>query len=676
MNPITERISRHLLRRIRRLALLDLYQSASNVGLLDMNFPFGEMKQGIAWQVSGPAASALAGDINRARRLVGRGLKRAPTTMNDGFVDLDGREPINRESICSSGRRPLYEVRPKPVDAGSKSVRRKKVQSTTSYSNSPKALDSPTMFGLLREFLPLPNPMQVAIALLIARAVGQSVADLSALREVLMRRNPVILLKIPVTGFETQFGVMLEEALLFPFYAELNDIIGDRPLSGRFGEARPEMRQRKVVTGSGRNVADLTQQNLKRRLGKAILGDAAPLVIADETSAPARQEVTAAADIILESKGIDRELIADLLDVCLGIPTSESLASMKGMALDLSRLGLDDLALAVRPGRTAVTVLNLLATLAEAVDNDQNENDDNMTRKGRSSHPLSASRAKPKANPIDMILPDVEPSTKADADKPKSASSGAAGEAASSTHHVRSLRVETLAGYGEARQWALDLKGDLPLWREGMLGWDEMSTKLLLSGPPGTGKTTYAKALCNSLQIPLIVSSVAEWLECGHLGDVLQRMAAVFKAAREAAPCILFIDEIDTIGSRVHGREKAHDDYWTSLITKLLELLDGALKSEGVIVVAATNLPQKIDPALVRSGRLEKHVVIPPPDAEALAGILAHHLGTDLAAVLSSAPDHRALPMEPSPMADVNPRTVAEASTYPDPSPKKGRAHV
>ena len=666
MNPITERISRHLLRRIRRLAVLDLYQSASNVGLLDINFPFGEMKQGIAWQVSGPAASALAGDTNRARRLVGRALKLAPTTMHDSLVDHDGR----------SGRRPLDEVQPKPVDAGSKSARPKKVRSTTAYPDIPRALDSPTMFGLLREFLPSPNPMQVAIALLIARAVGQTVADLSALREVMMRRNPVILLKIPVTGFETQFGVMLEEALLLPFYAELTDIMGDRPLSGRFGETRPEMRQRKVVTGSGRNVADLTQQNLKRRLGKAILGDAAPLVIADETAAPARPEVTAAADIILESKGIDSELIVDLLHLCLGIPTNESLASMKGMALDLSRLGLDDLALAVRPGRTAVTVLSLLATLAEAASNDQNQDDDNKTRKGRSSHPLSALRDKPKATSVDMIQPEVEPATIVDVGKPKSAISEAAGEAASSTLHVRSLRVEHLAGYGEARQWALDLKGDLPLWREGVLGWDEMSTKLLLSGPPGTGKTTYARALCNSLQIPLIVSSVAAWLECGHLGEVLQRMAAVFEAAREAAPCILFIDEIDTIGSRVQGREKAHDDYWASLITKLLELLDGALKSEGVIIVAATNLPQKIDPALVRSGRLEKHVIIPPPDAEALAGILAHHLGADLAAVLSSAPDRGALHMERSATASVKTRTVAEAATNPESLPKKGHAHV
>ena len=65
-----------------------------------------------------------------------------------------------------------------------------------------------------------------------------------------------------------------------------------------------------------------------------------------------------------------------------------------------------------------------------------------------------------------------------------------------------------------------------------------------------------------------------------------------------------------------------------------MELLDGATKTEGVIVLGATNRPDKIDPALLRSGRLEKHIIIPPPDIEALIGIIAHHLGPDLDAIL------------------------------------------
>jgi SpoVK/Ycf46/Vps4 family AAA+-type ATPase len=200
------------------------------------------------------------------------------------------------------------------------------------------------------------------------------------------------------------------------------------------------------------------------------------------------------------------------------------------------------------------------------------------------------------------------------------------------------LSVETLSGYGPARDWALDLKADLSLWRDGRLRWDEMSTKLLLSGPPGTGKTTFARALCNTLQVPPLVTSVAHWLEPDYLGDVLKQMSTAFSFAAEKAPAILFVDEIDNIGTRQGTGSRNHDDYWTSLINRLLELMDGASKSEGIIVVGATNLPEKIDPALLRSGRLETHVRIPMPDAEALIGILGHHLAADLEAVLASAP--------------------------------------
>jgi len=681
MNTINGRIAHHVLKRIRRRAVLDLYQRASDAGLLDISFPFGEKAQGIAWQVSGSAASGLAGHPDRARRLVGRALKGAPTTIHDGVVYHDGGEPNGRITIGASGSKAVSKAKRRHVDLSVKSSPLTKVRTPAIRANRPRELDTPTMLALLREFLTSPNPVEVAVALLISRAVGESIDDLGHLRDVLMRRNPVLLLKIPVAGFERQCGVMLEDALIAPFYAELTDIRGDRPLSERFGEVRPEMRQRKIVTASGRNVTELTRQTLTTKLAKAILGDPAPVVIADETSAPARPEIIAAADIVLEGACIDAELIAELLHVCLGIPVNESLAVMEGMVFDPSCLGVDDLALAVRPGRTARSVLSLLASLADPAGAGETADDDKKGRNVRSSNPLSASRNKLKPTPIDMILPDVEPSTDAAADKGKSTIPAAtAGEAAASTSdHVRPLRVEHLSGYGEARPWALDLKDDLALWREGALGWEEMSSKLLLSGPPGTGKTSFARALCNTLRVPLIVSSVASWLEPGFLGDVLQRMSHVFETAKENAPCIVFIDELDAIGSRGSGRggDDRHEHYWTTVITRLLELLDGALRTEGVIVVAATNLPDRIDPALLRSGRLEKHVVIPPPDPDALAGILAHHLGSDLAAVLASAPEPAELPRDKRATVDtptcspVHPKSSAEIGAT-----RKGPAHV
>src|SRR5690606_15314881 len=226
--------------------------------------------------------------------------------------------------------------------------------------------------------------------------------------------------------------------------------------------------------------------------------------------------------------------------------------------------------------------------------------------------------------PQDVGIDVIEPVTPPDSD---TVTVDAAG---TPTPKDRLLSVETLAGYGPARDWALDLKADLSLWREGKLRWDEMSTKLLLSGPPGTGKTTFARALCNTLQVPLLATSVARWLEPGYLGDVLKRMSASFTVSGEKAPAILFIDELDNIGRRQGAGSRNYDDYWASLITRMLELLDGASKTEGIIVVGATNLPERIDPALLRSGRLETHVEIPMPDMEALVGILGHHLGSDL----------------------------------------------
>ena len=124
----------------------------------------------------------------------------------------------------------------------------------------------------------------------------------------------------------------------------------------------------------------------------------------------------------------------------------------------------------------------------------------------------------------------------------------------------------------------------------------------------------------------MLATSVSTWLEPSHLGDVLTRMAAAFAEAQSNAPCLLFIDEIDGIGRRRDDRGE-FGDYWNAVVNRALELMDGALRTEGVILIGATNRPSAIDAALLRSGRLETRIDIPMPDIDALVGILDHHLG-------------------------------------------------
>lgn len=187
-------------------------------------------------------------------------------------------------------------------------------------------------------------------------------------------------------------------------------------------------------------------------------------------------------------------------------------------------------------------------------------------------------------------------------------------------------RLETLAGYGPAREWGLDLARDLVDWKAGRIAWSAIDHGLLLSGPPGTGKTTFAKALAETCCVPLIASSVAQWQQGdGHLGTVLGRMRKAFEEAWAQSPAILFLDEADGIGRRDH-LSGDHVEYWEQVVNGLLELVDGVCSGEGVVIVGATNHPERIDPALRRSGRLDRHIAIPLPDIPALEQILRTHL--------------------------------------------------
>ncbi|MDX3924713.1 MAG: AAA family ATPase [Shinella sp.] len=186
-------------------------------------------------------------------------------------------------------------------------------------------------------------------------------------------------------------------------------------------------------------------------------------------------------------------------------------------------------------------------------------------------------------------------------------------------------RVEDLEGYGEAREWALSLAVDIDEWRGGKLAWRDVDAGLLLSGPPGTGKTLFASALARSCGATFIATSSAQWQSKGHLGDMLGAMRKSFRDAADKAPTVLFVDEIDAIGDR-RAFSGDNASYNMQVVNALLELLDGSDAHEGVIVVAASNYPDYLDPALRRPGRLDRHIVIGLPDSSARAQMLAMHL--------------------------------------------------
>ena len=156
---------------------------------------------------------------------------------------------------------------------------------------------------------------------------------------------------------------------------------------------------------------------------------------------------------------------------------------------------------------------------------------------------------------------------------------------------------------------------------------------ILLVGSPGCGKTLLAKAIAGEAEVPFYSISGSDFVEM-FVGVGASRVRDLFKQARENSPCIIFLDEIDAVGRRRgSGMGGGHDEREQTLNAILVEM-DGFGTDEGIIVIAATNRPDVLDPALLRPGRFDREVTIDLPDAEAREHILAVHLKK-----VKSAPD-------------------------------------
>lgn len=191
------------------------------------------------------------------------------------------------------------------------------------------------------------------------------------------------------------------------------------------------------------------------------------------------------------------------------------------------------------------------------------------------------------------------------------------------------LTLADLHGLEGARLWGERLARDLQDYRNQRIPWSAVDQGAVLTGPPGTGKTMFARALANTCRVPLVATSVAQWNASDHLGKTLQAMRDSFAAAARQRPAILFIDEIDGIGDRSTFSE--HDRaYCVQIVNGLLECVDGQNRREGVVVIGACNNADAVDPALKRPGRLDREIAVTLPGPAALAGIYRFHLGDDL----------------------------------------------
>ncbi len=147
---------------------------------------------------------------------------------------------------------------------------------------------------------------------------------------------------------------------------------------------------------------------------------------------------------------------------------------------------------------------------------------------------------------------------------------------------------------------------------------------VLLVGPPGTGKTLLAKAIAGEASVPFFSISGSEFVEM-FVGVGASRVRDLFKKAKENAPCIIFIDEIDAVGRQRGAGIGGGNDEREQTLNQLLTEMDGFEGNNGIIIIAATNRPDVLDSALLRPGRFDRQVIVDAPDLRGRLDILAVH---------------------------------------------------
>ncbi len=205
------------------------------------------------------------------------------------------------------------------------------------------------------------------------------------------------------------------------------------------------------------------------------------------------------------------------------------------------------------------------------------------------------------------------------------------------------VTFEDVAGVDEAKD---DLKEIVDFLRDPQkfqrLG-GRIPKGVLLVGPPGTGKTLLARAIAGEANVPFFTISGSDFVEM-FVGVGASRVRDMFEQAKKNAPCIVFVDEIDAVGRHRGAGLGGGNDEREQTLNQLLVEMDGFEANEGVILIAATNRPDVLDPALLRPGRFDREIVVPNPDLAGREKILRVHL--------------RKVPLG----TDVEPRTIARGT--------------